>query len=227
MNKTYRTLALGILAVMLIVGISAMWADSLRTNVTVKTGKVDIRFNTPPTYLDACGLPPAYGQSGGYDYNASNFPLGDAVQLGKDVGCTNVILQDTDGDGDLDTMNVTIHNAYPWYYTHIAFKVTNDGTIPVKIWRIIITTINGNQTYYEINAEGVEQGANLDLNGDGKADVRMWWGDNFGAQLEPNQPADISLDLVVLQQAPQNADLSFTITLQAIQWNEYSAQIPQ
>jgi len=226
MNKSYRTLALGVLAVMLVVGISAMWASSLRTNVTVKTGEVDLRFDSPPIYLDACGLPPGYGASGGYDYNASTFPARGGVQLaapeGKDVGCTDVQLSDSDGDGDYDTMNITIHNAYPWYYTHVAWSITNDGTIPIKIWRIIITTINGNQTYYEVNAAGVEDGAYLDLDGDGQADVRMWWGDNFGVQMHPNDSLDMSLDIVVLQEAPQNADLSFSITLQAVQWNEYS-----
>jgi len=226
MNKTYRTLLFGALALMLVMGVSAMWAQSLRTNVMVETGKVDIRFDSPPIYLDACGLSPGYNASGGYDWNASSYPDRGGEQLpppeGKDVGCTDVTLIDTDNDGDYDTMNVTIHNTYPWYYTHVAFSITNDGTIPVKIWRLIITTPSGNQTYYEVNAVGVEQGALLDLNGDGKADIRFWWGDNFGTQLHPGESLDISFDIVVLQQAPQNANLSFTATLQAVQWNEYT-----
>jgi hypothetical protein len=230
MNKNVRNLALGALGIMLLVGVMAMWSDTLRANVTVETGTVDIGF-VPGSliYLDACGLSPGYGQYGGYDWNASNYPNLGAYQLddGKDVGCTDVTMNDTDGDGDLDTMTVNLNNVYPWYYTHIAFKIENTGTIPVKIWRIVIISPDGNRTYYEINAEGVENGVLLDLDNDGNADVRMWWGDNFGVQLHPgNSSGDISFDITVLQEAPQGANLSFSIMLQAIQWNEYDSALP-
>ncbi|NPA95966.1 MAG: hypothetical protein GXO32_00005, partial [Crenarchaeota archaeon] len=117
-----------------------------------------------------------------------------------------------------DTMVVTLHNVYPWYYTHIAFKVTNDGTIPVKIWRVVID----GKYYYKLNEQQLRQGVEIDLNHDGKPDVLIWWGDNFGAQLHPGQSADISFDITVLQGAPQGATLTLTISLQAVQWNEYS-----
>jgi len=113
---------------------------------------------------------------------------------------------------------VTLHNVYPWYYTHIAFKVTNDGTIPVKIWRVVID----GKYYYKLNEQQLRQGVEIDLNHDGKPDVLIWWGDNFGAQLHPGQSADISFDITVLQGAPQGATLTLTISLQAVQWNEYS-----
>jgi len=47
-------------------------------------------------------------------------------------------------------MQITLHNVYPWYCTHVAFKVHNDGTIPLKIWRILL----GGIYYFEINEHG-------------------------------------------------------------------------
>ncbi|MEM3937477.1 MAG: hypothetical protein QXX73_05335 [Desulfurococcaceae archaeon] len=197
----------------------AMWSETLRVNSAVSTGEVDWRI-VPGSliYLDACGLQPGYGFFAGNDWNATYLPQPGAIQLDKDVGCTSVVLMDGDGDGDMDTMNVTLHNTYPYYYTHIAFKVHNSGTIPVKIWRVII---NG-QEFYELNEQVLQQGVELDLTGDGRPDVLIWWGNNFGIQLHPCQSADISFDLTLLQDAPEGATLTFIVRFEAVQWNEYS-----
>lgn len=197
----------------------AMWSETLRINSRIDTGELDWRI-VPGTviYLDACGLPPGYGYYRGNDWNATYLPIPGAIQLDKDVGCTDVTLIDSDSDGDMDTMNATLRNTYPWYYTHIAFKVHNDGTIPLRIWRIIID----GQVFHELNEQELQQGVELDLTGDGKPDVLIWWGDNFGVQLHPCQSADISFDVTVLQDAPELSTLSFTITFQAVQWNEYN-----
>ncbi len=196
----------------------AMWSETLRINVTAKTGELDWEFMEGSTLLkDACGLQPGYGDYGGNDWNATYLPSPGATQLDKDVGCTNVTLIDSDQDGDYDTMNITLHNVYPWYYTHIAFKVHNDGTIPLKIWRIIIDS----QEFYELNAQVLDEGLKIDGDGDGLNDTLIWWGDNFGVQLEPCQSADISLDITILQDAPENATYNILISFEAVQWNEY------
>jgi len=217
MNRKLISFSL-ILLTLLTVAALAMWGEILRVNVAVGTGEVDWRF-VPGTliWLDACGLLPGYGYFRGNDWNASYLPKPGAKQLDKDVGCTDVELIDSDGDGDYDTMKVTLHNVYPWYYTHIAFKVHNDGTIPIKIWRIVID----GQEFYELNKQALQQGLELDLTDDEKPDVLIWWGDNFGVQLHPCDSADISFDITVLQDAPQGSTLSFTVSFEAIQWNEY------
>ncbi|WP_276814175.1 hypothetical protein [Desulfurococcus amylolyticus] len=225
MNRIYVTvLATLLIIVGLLLGAS-MWLDILRANTYVDTGELDWEIVQGPTiWLDACGLQPGFGSYKGNDWNATHLPSPGALQLDKDVGCTHVALIDSDGDGDMDTMNVALYNVYPWYYTHIAMKVHNDGSIPLKIWRVIID----GQYYYELNEHALQQGVELDLNNDEAPDILIWWGDNFGTQLHPCQSADISFDLTVLQSAPQNTVLSFTISLQAVQWNEYSvpAQSP-
>jgi hypothetical protein len=201
----------------------AMWSEQLNISGSVETGKLDWEIVPGPTiWLDTCGLQPGYGNQGGNDWNASYLPEPGVVQLDKDVGCTDVQLLDTDGDGDYDAMNITLNNVYPWYYTHIAIKVHNDGSIPLKIWRVII---DGHE-YYELNEQQLQQGVEVDLDHDGQPDILIWWGDNFGVQLHPCQSADISLDITVLQPAPQGTTLSFTISFDAIQWNEYESNLP-
>jgi hypothetical protein len=219
-NKTNTRLILfsGFIGVILLIGL-AMWSMSIRGNVYVASGELDWEFMSGTiVWLDACGLQPGPGFFGGFDWNATYLPSPGALQLDKDVGCTNVESFDGDGDGDYDTMNVTLYNVYPWYYTHIAFKVHNDGSIPLKIWRVVF----GGTEYYELNEQELQQGVELDVNGDGQPDILVWWGDNFGIQLHPCQSADISFDLTILQTAPQDSTLSFTISFDAVAWNEYS-----
>ncbi len=218
---------LGLLAVFLLVASMAtayaLWSEKLKSNSYIETGELDWEIVSGPTvWLDACGLQPGYGQYGGNDWNASNLPAPGAVQLDKDVGCTDVVLVDTDGDGDYDTLNITLDNVYPWYYTHIAIKVHNDGTIPLKIWRVII---DGNE-YYELNEQELQEGVYIDADGDGYDDLLIWWGDNFGVQLHPCQSADISLDITVLQEASENSTYNILIQFDAIQWNEYESSLP-
>ena len=197
----------------------AMWSETLRINVTAKTGEVNWGFSSTAIVLDSCDTTPSN------DYNATGYPnlggMTGVTQLTKDVGCTSTSLMDSDNDGDYDTLNVTIHNGYPWYYSHIEFFVCNEGTIPIKIWRVVINNGTHDLMYYAL-AERVE----LDLTGDGNADVAMWWGDNFGVQLEPDKCADISFDLTVLQGAPESRTLTFQLSLDAIQWNEYEENVP-
>ncbi len=221
-TKTIGLLAIFLLAASILAAY-AMWSETLKVNATVRTGELDWEIVSGPTiWLDACGLPPGYGVYAGNDWNASHFPSPGAVQLDKDVGCTNVELVDTDGDGDYDALNITLDNVYPWYYTHIAIKVHNDGTIPLRIWRVII---DGNE-YYELNEQELQEGVYIDVDGDGYDDLVIWWGDNFGAQLHPCQSADISLDITVLQEAGEDTTYNLLIQFDAIQWNEYESATP-
>lgn len=204
---------IAIIALLMLVTVSyAMWYSGLKLNGTVKTGELDWEFvHGTVVQLDTC------------DFNVpdSNVAPGDNSE-GKNVGCTDVELVDTDGDGDYDALNITMHNVYPWYYEHIAFKVHNDGTIPLKIWRVIFD----GQEYYELNEHVLRNGVELDLNNDGVNDTMLWWGDNFGVQLHPCESADISLDITILQGAPENSTLNLLIQFQAIAWNEYESATP-
>ncbi|MCE4628519.1 MAG: hypothetical protein F7C34_05180 [Desulfurococcales archaeon] len=205
-------------------GAYALWFESLDTNITANTGELDWEFMNNSIYTsDPCtddlGNNITWPDKNAFppDYETVIAPEG------KDVGCTALEPVDTDSDGDFDTLNIDIYNAYPYYATEVDFRVRNTGTIPLKIWRIVVTLDNGtNYTFTELNPDEVEhEGLYLDLNNDGNPDVIMLWGDNFGVQLETGDTADISLRIIVLQTAPQGEDLHFTISLDAVQWNEY------
>jgi hypothetical protein len=205
-------------------GASALWYKTMTTDVTVQTGELDWEFRNNSVFsLDDC-----YDSMGNPvsepDYNAFP-PYYDQVIApeGKDVGCTAYNLVDTDGDGDFDMLNVTLVNVYPYYTTEVDFRVWNIGTIPLKIWRIVVTLDNGTSyEFTETNPGNVEsEGQYIDLDGDGQYDILFVWGDNFGTQQEWHDQADISMRIVVLQPAPQNATLHFMIGLDAVQWNEY------
>ncbi len=195
----------------------AMWIETLRVNGYVSSGEVDI------CYLGNSVIQSDPYGPGNYDYNVnwSMIPAKIIFRTDKDVAYTNTSLWDSDGDGDMDTMNVTIYNAYPWYFNHIAFEIKNCGTIPVKIWRVKIWNGTDDFVFYEIQEQQLQRGTMFDLDGDGKADVLIWWGDNFGKQLHPGDYADISFDITILQNATENTLLQFSITLEAVQWNEY------
>ncbi|MEB3755526.1 MAG: hypothetical protein GSR79_01510 [Desulfurococcales archaeon] len=234
-NKRKAALPLGLpllLALILasIGGASALWYKTMTTDITVHTGELDWEFRNN-TVFDSDPCTDVLGNSqSNPDRNA--FPPNYDVVIapeGKDVGCTGVQLADMDGDGDYDTLNVTLNNVYPYYATEVDFRVWNIGTIPLKIWRIQVILDNGTiYEFTETNPNQVEnEGLYLDLNNDTKPDVLFLWGDNFGNQLETGQNADISLHIVVLQTAPQGATLHFMIGLDAVQWNEYENVVPQ
>ena len=225
MHRPGALLAGTVVAAALIAGAaSALWWERLDVSMTANTGELDWEFRNNTVFTsDPCnnsaGDPVTWPDTNAFppDYSPVMAPEG------KDVGCTDTWLADTDSDGDYDTLNVEIHNAYPYYVTEVDFRVWNTGTIPLKIWRIVVQLDNGTTyTYTEENPDTVEdEGLYLDLNNDTLSDVIMLWGDNFGNQLETGQSADISLTVIVLQEAPQGADLHFQISLDAVQWNEY------
>jgi hypothetical protein len=135
-------------------------------------------------------------------------------QLTKNIGHTNCTLIDTNNDGCKDTLKIDMGNVYPSYYEHIAWKIHNCGTIPWKIWRVIFNPGN-----IIINKTGPI--LKLDLNNDQKPDIEIDWGNNFGDQVDPCENIDLSADFHILQPIPQDSTLTFTITIEIVNWNEY------
>jgi len=118
-----------------------------------------------------------------------------------------------DDDGNIVELKVTVHNAYPHFLGHLTYEVCNCGTIPIII-----------------NAPIFDQDPNLLIE----------YRNGTGTQLHVGQCHEVSLFIGVTQHVgyenaqgvwivddpnapltPQNTDLSFTIQVSAIQWNEY------
>jgi hypothetical protein len=206
-------LALGALGV----GYSA-WTDVITINGSVSTGSACLCIAESgllaPASSDKC-------IAGNLDVNGLGSSCGPPIVLGtgqpsepKDVACTTVTWV------DCNTLSIVVTNGYPYYAASVDFNVCNCGTVPLRIWRVEIADDYGHvSTFYGVNPSTVC--LNLD-NVDGY-DMILAWGDSWGNQLEKDECADLSLGFVLLQPLPQNQTdtLHFTITLTAIQWDEY------
>jgi hypothetical protein len=115
--KKIGLLCLALVLALGALGVSyAMWYEDLYISGTVNTGEVDWAFDCGTvTWGDPCDPATVDKQSDDLFANIRT--------TGKDVGCTDVVCVDTDADGDVDTLQVTIHNAYPGYYVHIGYYV--------------------------------------------------------------------------------------------------------
>ncbi len=113
-------------------------------------------------------------------------------------------------------MLVRLTNVYPCYYAGVSLYPKNLGTIPIHIARVKV----GDNDWITQNAY-----YKLDLSGDGKPDIELKWGDNFGAQLHGDTPPpELSCEIHVLQTAEQGGEWSFPILIEAAQYNE---ELPQ
>lgn len=196
-----------------IVGVGyALWSETLWVDGTVHTGIVDWGFQYC-TLLDEFPPPPMSGPGTIGDWTCDPGFL-NVHRLQKNVAWGSATIVDNGHAVDFQ-----LDNVYPCYFNALNLYPVNTGTIPIHIERVKIKDGAGN-----VVAELTESPApivNVDLNGDGAADVEILWGDNFGAQLHPGDPpVEISMSIHVLQPCPEDADLKFTIELEAVQWNE-------
>jgi len=197
----YKLFTFFIVAAILISSVIAAWSETLRVNVSVSMGDVDWKFQDVE-WLD----------SSGEDWNIIP-PSDEPVQVDKDVGRTSVSISE-----DGHTLDITLSNVYPWYYTEVNASIVNTGTIPIKIWKL---TIDGKE-YTPTSGE-----AYLDVNGDGKLDLLvMREGPEYCEQIHPGQSADLVIKILVLQNAPQGLTTSISVSLTAIQWNELICPTP-
>jgi hypothetical protein len=137
------------------------------------------------------------------------------TQLDKNVGSTTSLLKDTDGDGDLDKLELTIDNVYPCYYNHIDFWVHNNGELAWKITKVIVNDGYADHEYTDTFTDC------FDLDDDGKCDIVLRWGDSFNLQKEYCEELNISFDFHIVQDAPQDETLTFTIKIVAVQCLEH------
>jgi len=195
-NKKLMAIPLLLIFALVLTGFAyAHWEKIITINGTVNTGTLCAEFVSPVTTTD-------HGNDWTCDKGLIN-----VHQLTKDVGSSSASIVAP------DKIEIVLTNVYPCYYEHIAFWIHNCGNIPWKIQKVIFTpggTEIEKATYLT-----------LDLNNDGKADVEIYWGDNFGIQREYCEKLDISFEIHVLEDAPQGKMLSFTASIVVVNWNEY------
>jgi len=205
----------------------AAWTDTITIDGTVTTGSLCWEF-TDCDLLDE-DEPDNYG--GDYPTNDPDYTCNPGFthepgqgyywELDKNVAWGEQLITDPDGDGCYDTLEVTLHNVYPSNFNRLSFYVRNCGTIPLKVDHVVINGVS----YYS----GVPQ-VTFDLNGNDVDDFEIQWGNNWGAQMEPGDPSpEFSFWMHTLQDedpAFQGGSFTFTISIVAIQWNEYTGSPP-
>ena len=185
----------------------AAWTDTLTISGDVTTGELEWEMMGPITNAD----PPLVGS---LDWNCFfDLETGTWEYMDKDVASTTVVIVDS------HTMTVTVDNAYPYYGNHIAFKFHGLGSIPLRFWKINIWSNDTLVATWYAEDQYVE----LNLDGEGGNDLELWWGDHLGWQFHFCTKADVSFEFLVLQPAPQDDTLEFTMEFVGIQWNEYTA----
>ncbi|MDV2990052.1 MAG: hypothetical protein P3T54_07890 [Dehalogenimonas sp.] len=203
----------------------AAWTDEIYVGGTVQTGELSWQFtgcnllddsepvnpggDYPTTDPDYTSLP-------GFIYNPE---VNDFFwKLDKNVAWGECGSVDLDQDGDNETLQVTFHNVYPCNFNELSFYPMNTGTIPLKIDHLVI---NGQWITTDSKVE-------FDFNQDGQTDFELWWNEqSFGQQIEPNdRGTEHSIWFHTLQPCPQNSIFTFTITIVAVQWNEYPLPAP-
>jgi len=189
-----------------IVGFSyAHWSDTLSLNGTVTTGKLCAEFEK--------GMESQKDPFGPFNDWTCGEGFVDIHQITKNIGYTSITYDTQNHDNCPNIFKVDMVNVYPCYYEHIGFWVKNCGTIP---WVLTKVTFNPGSVVIT-----TPEYVTLDLNGDGKADIEIKWGDNFGIQTDPGKDFEISFQIHVLEPIPQDSVLSFTAAIEVINWNEY------
>jgi hypothetical protein len=195
-NKKLMAIPILLVLALVLTGFAyAHWEKIITINGTVNTGTLCAEFVPTVTKTD-------YGNDWTCDKGFIN-----VRQLDKDVGSSSATIVAS------DKIEIVLTNVYPSYYEHISFWVHNCGSIPWEIQKVIF-----NPGGIEIQKPGY---LTLDLNGDGKADVEIYWGDGFGTQTEPCEKLNISFEIHVLDNAPLDETLTFTAGIVVVNWNEY------
>jgi hypothetical protein len=214
LKKTKTSMPLVAIFIIIALGIAgfsfAHWEKYMWIKANVQTGLLCAEF-----------VPRIGGVDVGVDWTCgTNFknPAPAPRPDGKNIGNSVFNVSDADGDGCNDTVNILLNNTYPSYYEEITVHLHNCGTIPLKIWKVIFFYQNGAKNV-TVTASGPDY-FTLDLNGDDKPDVEIQWGDNIGVQIDVCVTKEISWEIHVLQDAPQNTTMHFDVEFVYINWNE-------
>jgi hypothetical protein len=230
---------IGLLTLVLVIALGAMgigyamWSDEIYVDGDVTTATVCWEFVScsvdddvapPPIYPTAT---PDLTCNDGFQLEVGKgyyWPLDKNVSWGE---CTINRPSDLNPDGDSHTLTVHLYNTYPSNFNAVSFYLNNCGTIPIKVWKVEVLDNNGVvQATFDENSPDPRYVA-LDLDGDQVPDIELQYGNNFGAQLEPGPSGfEYSFWIHTLQEAPQDADLEFSLKVYAMQWNEYFDYYP-
>lgn len=127
-------------------------------------------------------------------------------------------------DNTTHTVTATWHNIFPWpwpssitypagapsstFATQVCdFDVTNSSSIPVKLHVVAPSSVGG--IAFEIGYYNPATG--------------VWFNSGLeGMQLEPGVTVHVQMGFTVTEASPQGFSGTFPVTIQGVQWNEYT-----
>jgi predicted ribosomally synthesized peptide with SipW-like signal peptide len=185
----------------------AAWTDEVTISGSVQSGSLCFSIEDN-SWGEVNGCPDFNWGTWVWDGISDSCPPGyhfEGVHLDEEGKCPATVSFNPhyDADGNVYQLDVIINNAYPYYLADISFYVCNCGTIPLKIKAPIISQ---------------------------DPSLLIQYGNNIGAQVHPGLCKEISFKVGVTQHlyndpaeplTPMNTPLSFTISIEGIQWNEY------
>ncbi len=240
-----RGLGPGALAMLLVFALAAMaigyalWFQVLTINSVVQTGNVHAAFTKAFTDDDDVPDDPARDAGdnddcadlGGVDID------GDSLTSCDPAASEDGVADDLPGgpgpeprhdkdvarcDASVDAADSSVghirkRNVYPGYFCTAWFEIHNDGSIPVKLARVLV---NGKLVT-------PSQPTPFDLNGDGRPDIEVHiTGLQSCVQIEPGEKVLMDVDQQILQGAPQGVLLQYSVRVMFAQWNEQCPPTP-
>jgi hypothetical protein len=217
MRRQLASMVVALLAALSLLGVGyASWIGQNHVQGTVHMAGFDYVFDSVDV-LDFTAPPPYSGVGVVGDYTLVH---GHRTQTTQNIGWGSAQIEPGSGN---HLVSFALNNAYPGYFNHLDMTVANSGSIPMVVDGVVFSWAGGSKTY---RSEGQVKPTDVDLNGDGKADVELIWGDNFGATLQPDATCDMGLGVLILPDAPQGAHMDFGVQLNTVQANEYVPPSP-
>jgi hypothetical protein len=238
-----KTIGLLLLAIILAVGAMgigyAHWSDTVYINGTVETGMVRVGIvdqDSNDDGIDDNGVDPIWPEA---DWPVPCGWLAPDDPEGKDVATANCILSEQkiccdgetllehDNDPCYEVMSISLNNTYPNYAPSFQFHVANCGSIPVHVvgaWIIDGPTELIPDPTDPLDWIALCKGVwtDLDLDGDGLADVNICLEDYTGGepqQIHPCNTREYRLHFHIKQDYVQCNTYNFKIKLHAQQYN--------
>lgn len=235
------------LAVVLAVGIGglayATWSQELIITETVETGEVEVGVRdvgTNDDALNADGVPNA-DPTGANNDPGWNTVTNEPTLYDKDVANTESVnglykfTKDIDGTPTdfYHSVSDTIYSGYPCYAPLIVWEITNNGSIPVKLeLSFNVDDPDGLDPFVNIALWEAYKYPDL-INPVASGSFYLYDMLAFleGYQLEPCDTLRLEMtkhiwqEFViddVLVECPMNATVTYTMTVNAVQWNLYT-----
>jgi hypothetical protein len=213
-----------------------LWSKTLFISGIVETGKLDVTLSLDEVDEGNLVLP-ANGSNPGFweednDCDEDSADSDDCEVEGKEIAECTAVLLDEEGIeiGSIppgatvfggQTIEITIENGYPSFNCWVQFNVRNDGSIPVRVFKPVIS--NPNPTQVTVDLVSGFHGPTL---GD---DSSCYHDNSYNAvgeypQVDEDQLVNCVIHAHVNQAAAQdrtgNNAYTFAATVCAHQWNE-------